>query len=158
VYKTENASVSVTEGVESFINEEMLIVKQKLEAKKRRVRRLKITLGTLSALVVLLGGIALYSQYQLRTLTHDELLVDIPQEKQPKTGEEIIKALGRHVVLPEGVPQIAEVQDVDRLKQSQAFFENARNGDVVVVYSTTIYLYRPAQDVLVSYGDITSVK
>lgn len=141
--------------VSSVVSEEALIIKRRIEVKRTKQRRLKIVLGGLLLLVVVFGVIAAYSQYQLKTLTRDELLVDIPKEKQPRTGEEIVKALGRHVVLPASVPQIAEVQDAARLKITQAFFENAENGDVVVVYDSRIYLYRPSQDVIVASGDIT---
>lgn len=144
--------------VGSFISEEALLIKQRVEAKKAKQKKLRIIFGSLIALVILFAGLTIYSQYQLETLSRDELLADIPKEKQPKTGEEIIKALGRHVKLPEGVPQIAEIKDVSRLKTSQAFFEHAENGDYVVVYDSTIYLYRPSQDILISYGDISNLE
>ncbi|MBP6888711.1 MAG: hypothetical protein KBC21_03325 [Candidatus Pacebacteria bacterium] len=147
----------IVDGVSSFVDAETIALKRRIESKKRRQKNLKLLLGGLFTLVITFGCIAFYSQYKLRTLTQDELLVDIPKEKQPRTGEEIVKALGRHVVLPEGVPQVAEVQDAARLKTTQAFFENSENGDVVVVYDSRIYLYRPSQDIIVSSGDITGL-
>lgn len=141
----------------AFVSEEAKLIRERIETRKLRQRKLKLILGGLLTLVVVLGIVAAYSQYKLHTLTADELLVDIPKEKQPRTGEEIMKALGRHVVLPEGNPQIAEVQDAGRLKTSQAFFENAENGDVVVVYDSIIYLYRPSKDIVVSSGEINGL-
>lgn len=155
--KKEDQVAHLREDASSFISEEAQLIKQRIEKRKLKQKKLKLVLGSLLTLVFVFGAIAIYSQYKLRSITEAELLVDIPKEKQPRTGEEIVKALGRHVILPEGIPQIAEVQDAARLKVSQAFFENAENGDVVVVYESTIYLYRPSKDVLVSYGDITSL-
>lgn len=153
--KKETEVNQISQGINTFVSEEALLIKRRIENKKLKQRKLKIIIGSLFLLVVVFGFVAAYSQYKLQTLTQDELLVDIPKEKQPRTGEEILKALGRHVVLPEGVPQIAEVQDAARLKTTQAFFENSENGDVVVVYDSRIYLYRPAQDIVVGSGDIT---
>lgn len=153
--KKETEVNQISQGINTFVSEEALLIKRRIENKKLKQRKLKIIIGSLFLLVVVFGSVAAYSQYKLQTLTQDELLVDIPKEKQPRTGEEILKALGRHVVLPEGVPQIAEVQDAARLKTTQAFFENSENGDVVVVYDSRIYLYRPAQDIVVGSGDIT---
>lgn len=139
------------------VDEEMDRIRQRIEAKKTKRKKLQLLLGGLSFLVIIFAVVAIYSQYQLRTLTRDELQAEIPLDKQARTGEEIVKALGRLVVLPEGEPQIAEVQDAARLKATQAFFENAENGDVVVVYDSTIYLYRPSKDVLVSFGEISAL-
>lgn len=145
---------TISEEVSSFISEEAQLIRQRVDTRRAKQRKLKIVLGTLLSLVVIFGSIALYSQYKLRTLTRAELQDSIPKESQPRTGEEIVKALGRLVLLPEGVPQIAEVQDVDRLKKSQSFFENAENGDVVVVYDNDIYLYRPSKDIIIGSGKI----
>lgn len=153
--KKETEVSQISQDINTFVSEEALLIKRRIENKKLKQRKLKIIIGSLFLLVVVFGSVAAYSQYKLQTLTQDELLVDIPKEKQPRTGEEILKALGRHVVLPEGVPQIAEVQDAARLKTTQAFFENSENGDVVVVYDSRIYLYRPSQDIVVASGDIT---
>ncbi len=153
--KKESQVKHAEEEASSFVNEEAQLIKQRIENRKLKQRKLKIILGTLLFLVVFLGGIAAYSQYKLQTLTVDELIVDIPKEKQPRTGQEIVAALGRHILLPEGNPQIAEVQDVAQLKMSQAFFENAENGDVVVVYDSLIFLYRPSKDIVIASGDIS---
>lgn len=155
--KSEKEIRHVGEEANSFISEEAQLIKQRIENRKIKQRKLKLVLGTLLSLVVIFGAIAAYSQYRLQTLTEDELLVDIPKEKQPRTGEEIVKALGRHVLLPEGQPQIAEVQDANRLKSTQAFFEKAENGDVVVVYDSVIFLYRPSKDVVIASGDISGL-
>jgi hypothetical protein len=59
------------------------------------------------------------------------------------------------MILPdEQSPQIAEVQDVAQLRKTQDFFKNAENGDVVIMYSSVIYLYRPSQDRVVSAGSV----
>lgn len=46
------------------------------------------------------------------------------------------------------------MQDVAQLRKTQDFFKNAENGDVVIMYSSVIYLYRPSQDRVVSAGSV----
>jgi hypothetical protein len=145
------------EQVSTLLSGEAQLIKERIEKRKLKQRKLKIVIGSLLSLVVIFASIAFYSQYKLRTLTQEELGVDV-RASTPRTGEEIIQALSRHVLLPEGVPQIAEVQDVARLKTSQAFFENAENGDVVIVYDATIFLYRPSKDIVIATGDISSLR
>jgi hypothetical protein len=155
--KEESQVQHIEENANSFISEEAQLIRQRIERRKLKQRKLKLILRILLSLVVIFGTIAAYSQYKLQTLTEDELLVDTPKEKQPRTGEEIVKALGRHVLLPDGSPQIAEVQDAARLKMTQAFFEKAENGDVVVVYDSVIFLYRPSKDIVIASGDISGL-
>lgn len=128
-------------------------LRQKIENKKNRQKKLKMILGGLVALVVLLTLATGYSQYKLYKLAKDEQVTGVTNP--PKTGEEVLAALGKHILLPQGNPQIAEIQDVAKLKETQAFFKDAQNGDIVVVYETTIFIYRPSADIVVAAGDIS---
>ncbi len=147
----------------SFASEQALHIKQKIEHRKGKQKKLKNILLALTVALVVLGAVTVYSQYKLYTLSKAELNVGqagtqaaiAGQATAPKTPEEVISALSRHILLPKGVPQIAEVQDAPKLRDTQAFFKDAENGDIVVVYETTIFLYRPSLDVLVSTGDIS---
>jgi cell division protein FtsL len=138
----------------SYVDDEARALKEKIHRKRKERRRIGIIISTLFVLVVLLIVVVLYSQYRLHTLTRDEIQAGNVVMSQPKTGEEIIQAVARLVTLPDGVPQIAEIKDVNLLKQSQAFFENAENGDLILVYGSSIYLYRPSTDKLINFGNI----
>ena len=130
-------------------------VRQKIENRKKRQKRIKMIFGGLIVLVLLLLCATAYSSYRLHTLAKEELTTSTPVT--PKTAEDVVKALSRHILVPEGVPQIAEVQDAEKLRNSQAFFKDAENGDIVVVYDTTIFIYRPSKDIVVASGDISGV-
>jgi hypothetical protein len=58
------------------------------------------------------------------------------------------------MMLPTTTPQVAMVEDSVKLQASQPFFKDVLNGDVVLMYKTTIIVYRPSRDVIVSVGDI----
>lgn len=145
-----------TEAAVSFAEIEMNSIKQKIEKRKIKQKRLKIIFFALSGVIVLLVCAFGYSQYKLYTLSKAEKAT-VENVVAPKTGEEVVKALSRHILLPEGTPQIAEVKDVTKLRETQAFFKNAENGDIVVVYETTIFVYRPSKDIVVASGDISGV-
>ena len=130
-------------------------MKQKIEMRKKRQKRIRMIFTVLVSLVFLFACVTAYSQYRLHTLANEELTTTTPMV--PKTAEDVIKAISRHILVPPGTPQIAEVQDADKLRNSQAFFKNAENGDIVVIYDTTIFIYRPSKDIIVASGDISGV-
>lgn len=140
----------------SFARGEMEKIKHKLEIRKKKQKRLKIIFLSLGSLITLLIIFVVYSQYKLYTLSRDEKIVPTAVTTAT-TGADVIKLLARHVLLPEGEPQIAEVKDVEKLRDTQAFFKNAENGDLIILYPTTIFIYRPAKDIVVSSGDISGL-
>jgi predicted MPP superfamily phosphohydrolase len=139
------------ESEANFARNEMEKIKHKLDAKK--------IFGTLLGIIVLLVIFAGYSQYKLRSLSLAEKNTDagMPVITASTTPQDIINILGKHILLPEGDPQIAEVRDIEKLRDQQAFFKNAENGDIIVLYATTIFIYRPSKDIIVASGDVTGL-
>lgn len=136
-----------------FAHHEVDSIKHKIEKKKRKQQRFKVLVGFTVLVVITLTCVSIYSTYKLHQLRSLEAVTQT--EAMPKTGEEVLKALRRHILVPEGNPQIAEINDISKLKDTQAFFRDAENGDVVIVYDTTIFIYRPSADIVVASGDIS---
>jgi hypothetical protein len=133
-------------------------IKNKLEKRKKQQQKFAVIFGSLTLIIVVLIVVVIYSQYRLRTLSKEE--VEVPQKlviTASTTPAEIIATLKRHILLPEGNPQIAEVKDVEKLKEQQAFFKDAENGDIIVLYETMIYLYRPSLDIIIASGDVSGL-
>jgi len=147
------------EAEASFARSEMEKIKHKLDAKKKQQKKLKTLFGSLGAVILLLVIFLGYSQYKLYTLSQDENIVS--QESvtinASTTPQDIIRMVGRHILLPDGDPQIAEVRDIEKLRDQQAFFKNAENGDIIVLYDTTIFIYRPGRDIVIASGDISGL-
>lgn len=153
------SSEAYDESEATFARTEMEKVKRKIEVKKRQQQKLKTIFSSLVGVIALLILFLAYSQYKLHALSMDEkslpaLGVTVTASTTP---QDIIRMLGKHILLPEGDPQIAEVKDVEKLRDKQAFFKNAENGDIVVLYSTTIFIYRPSRDIVVASGDISGL-
>jgi hypothetical protein len=123
--------------------------------KKLKQKRVQQIVLSLSLAVFLLISLSIYLEYQVYSLKKLETFKEKTQETTPQTPAEIMEAVSHHIILPTGTPQVAAVQDAAKLSTTQAFFKDAQNGDVVIVYDTMILLYRPATDILVAIGDIT---
>ncbi len=143
----------------SYARSEMEKIKRKLELKKKQQKKLKIIFGSFSGVVFVLIIFLVYSQYKLYTLSRDEKVVteELRVVTASTTPEEIVAMLGKHILLPSGNPQIAEVKDIEKLRDQQAFFKNAENGDLIVLYETTIYIYRPSRDIVVATADVSGL-
>lgn len=152
------AAEAYGESEASFARSEVEKIKSKLEKRKTQQKRMIKIFGGLGGVIFLLIIFLAYSQYKLYKLSRDELAytpTPTVQVTASTTPEEIIRLLGKHVLLPEGSPQIAQVQDVEKLRETQAFFKNSENGDIILLYDTTIFLYRPSKDILVASGDVS---
>lgn len=141
------------ESKESALEKDQTKLNQLRKIRQRRIRRIVLILLGATIFFFLT---TMYSQYQVYILKKLEAANALAHPEVPTTPNQIVEAVSRHIVLPDSVPQIAAVQDAKKLSTSQTFFKNAVNGDVVLVYDTTIILYRPAQDIIVAVGDVTA--
>ncbi len=108
------------------------------------------------AALIIAGGVGYYfwshDTFDARTpnVADDTVLSD-------EDVAEIIKAAGKHIILPEGEePAAAKIIDVDELLKTQPFYRGAINGDILLIYqaSAKAILYSPSRDMLVNVGPI----
>lgn len=69
----------------------------------------------------------------------------------------LLDRVRKHIVLPEDEePTVATIIDVEKLIEDQPFFQNAHNGDKVIVYpkAKTAIIYDPNRDVIVKVGAV----
>lgn len=125
------------------------------QAKKNKQKRLKRVVFSLLGFVIFFFLTTVYSQYQIYILKKLSAAEELAHPEIPTTPNQILEAVAHHIVLPDTIPQIASIQDAKKLSTAQTFFKDAVNGDVVLVYETTIIIYRPSQDILVAVGDIS---
>lgn len=94
------------------------------------------------AVIVLGAGVIIYKQQNPQSLPQNPNNPQVTQEEVKRLVQEV----GKLIELPAGeIPTVATVTDVDKLK-SQTFFQNAKNGDKVLIYSGTrkAILYSPS--------------
>ena len=105
--------------------------------------------------IIILGGGAFgVTKYQ-EAKREIKILEENPLATGDKEFQDIINKVGNHIILPENeTPTIATVSDVDKLKENQPFFRNAKNGDKVLIYESAkkAFLYNPEEDKIVDVG------
>lgn len=124
------------------------------QLRKRKQKRLKKVVVSLFSISLFFFLTTVFSQYQVYRLNNLLAYDGIDHPVVPVTPNQIVAAVAKHMLLPDTVPQIASIQDAKKLSTSQDFFKNAVNGDVVLVYETTIIVYRPSQDIIVVVGNV----
>lgn len=62
-----------------------------------------------------------------------------------------LEKLSKIILLPEEVPTIAEIQDVEKLKNSNAeFYKNARSGDKLILFSEKAIIFREEESLIIN--------
>lgn len=111
---------------------------------KEKLLKPKIIISAVLALLILLLAF-FFIQYQK---TQNELS-KIKSTNQMSTEKEdeskkIIEEVSKIMVLPQNeTPTVATVNDVEKLRATQPFFQLAKNGDKVLVYTNRAILYDP---------------
>lgn len=107
-------------------------------------------------LIILAGGGAAYWYFDRAGGAGGVSLNGLPPQEQlsPKEIQDILKTIGRHIVLPPGEPLIATIQDAEALKKVQPFFGLSQNGDQLLVYPDKAFIYRPSEDKLINVGPV----
>lgn len=85
-----------------------------------------------------------------------------PQLEAQEELDSILTEVSTLITLPEGVtPILATVNNAESLRERQAFFENAQNGDKLLLYTTAptvsdrkAYLYRPETKQLINVAPV----
>lgn len=70
---------------------------------------------------------------------------------------EIVAKVGRLIVLPQDeTPTIATIADAEKISQEQPFYQNAHNGDKVLIYvqAKKAIIYDATRDILVNVGPV----
>jgi hypothetical protein len=88
---------------------------------------------------------------------YDNLKNSTPDKIQQAQTDQYIKAVGKLYSLPKNEkPDVATVKDKEALKKQYPFFDQAENGDVVLIYKDAklAILYRPTTKQLVKVGPV----
>ncbi|MEK7571435.1 MAG: LytR C-terminal domain-containing protein [Patescibacteria group bacterium] len=110
--------------------------------------------------IIILVGIAAASSfmfYQAQQKVVELSTIKGQQMLAQKEVDTLLTEVKKHMVLPEKEkPTIATVTDVNALKKNQPFFENAQNGDKVIVYvqARKAIIYSPNKDIIVNVGSV----
>lgn len=77
-------------------------------------------------------------------------------DEQKKANETLIAEVGTHILLPKEEPEIATITDVDKLRETEVFFNLAQNDDKLLVFKKAkkLILYRPSEKKIVDLAPL----
>ncbi len=115
--------------------------------------RSKLVSALVLGLVVLVG--ILFVQWQNARTEAQELAAMLVQAQSQGAANEAVVAdvlarVRQHIDLPEDVQAtVATIVDVEKLRLENPFYNNANNGDYLIVTNTRAILYAGDRDVIV---------
>lgn len=108
-------------------------------------------------LAMLMGGVGymvkLYVDSQQRIADLTKQLSGTPSGGG-LDAKSTVEKVQRHIVLPKEEPKFVVIQDAATLKQNQPFFAQAKDGDILLVYTSKVILYSPVLDKVVEVAQI----
>jgi hypothetical protein len=111
----------------------------------------KIILGLVVVCVVALGGWWAFHAGSDDTLANISAGVKLT-DAQVQT---IIDRIGKFMVVPtDEKPSVVVLRDVQSLQAQQPFYDGAKDGDILIIYSNRAIIYDPAANKLVSVSPI----
>jgi hypothetical protein len=120
-------------------------------------KRLIIAGGAIALAVLVIAGVGffVFSRYQQ---SQKQSALTGQQAVAGAQSEDLVTKVGKLIDLPKDeTPQIATVSDVAKL-QGQPFFQNAKNGDKVLIYNNNkkVILYDPNADKVINVAPLSS--
>ena len=110
-------------------------------------------------IIVIMGVIWLLTDYiqtkkQVAFLSNPEAQKQARIEADQKELQEIVSLVSKLIILPNEEPNLATIQDAEKLAAQQLFFKDAENGDKILIYKDKAIIFRPAKNILVNVGPV----
>ena len=87
-------------------------------------------------------------KYQEISMKYEQLSGNPAQNRE--AAQKIVEKVKRLYAIPEGIePTVATIVDVDKLRQKNAFYDKAKNGDNLIVTQDRAILYDPVADKII---------
>ena len=85
-----------------------------------------------------------------KTAQQLEELKNSTQASGQQVAEEVLNKIRNHIELPtDPQPTVATITDVERLRESNEFYQKAKNGDHLIITEKRAVLYDPERDVII---------
>lgn len=111
----------------------------------------KYLVGLAALLVLAGGGFFGYTYWKNMQSSPEVQAAQAEEEKQAILGQ-----LSKLMVVPEGDPVLFKVSNEEVMRQQQAFFKDAKNDDVLLVFQASgkAIIFRPSQNMIVNAGPV----
>lgn len=104
-------------------------------------------------IVLLILTVVLINYFQLARKS--ALVKNLPKHQEYEI-KQVTRAMSKLVILPKGqTPKLATIISADSArKQNPQFYAQASDGDLVVIYGETAYIYNPKLKRIVNMGPV----
>jgi hypothetical protein len=109
----------------------------------------KFLIGLIIVAIIVVGGRYFFTKGQ------QDFVIRPGEKLSEEQVTRLVARVGRFLVLPTGEkPSVAAISDVASLATTQAFYQDAKDGDILLVYSNKAIIYDAVADKLVNVGPI----
>ena len=126
-------------------------------SKKRLFRKHSKKLFLYGAFVLVLAASIITAAYYIHRYDNSQREIKrLSAASSENSTQQLVNQVTKLTVLPAGeTPTVFLVNDISKLK-GQAFFDNAQNGDKVLIYTQAkkAYLYRPSTNQLINIAPL----
>jgi H+/gluconate symporter-like permease len=111
-----------------------------------------LIIGIVVVVVVVVGGYFGWKSFQAKQNSPEAQAAQLQQQKN-----EILQKVAALTQVPAEEPVLFTVNDANLLKGQQAFFKDAENGDVLLVYqqSSKALIFRPSTNKIINAGPVS---
>lgn len=122
-----------------------------MEATHQRSRILRIVLVlAVICLIFVLDTKRRAAEDKLRELSVQMEQINPNAKANREMAKQVINKVKRHILLPSDIePTVATIVDVKALREKNAFYNKAKNGDNLIVTPDRAILYDPAKDIII---------
>ncbi len=132
-------------------------VTSKPRSKQKTNLVLFIIVGVVLVVLIAFSAWSFYSYRQVSQEVVKLSSMEGQQELAQRETEDLLSKVSKHMILPQGeTPTVATVTDVEALRREQPFFNEAENGDKLLVYTNAkkAIIFSPEKDVVVNVGTL----
>ncbi len=91
---------------------------------------------------------------QVALLSNPDVQQQAQQEAYQKEVDEVVKQVSKFIILPEGEPNLATIQDAKALAIERPFFKDAEDGDKLLIYKDKAIIFSPTKNILINVGPV----
>lgn len=111
----------------------------------------KVVFGSIIFVLLILTAFLGLSYLTLLKETNND------NQQNAQVAGTLVEKVARLTVIPEGDPTIATVEDIETLEtESPLIYKDAQNGDIVLIYSKKMYIYRESEDKIINIVPIAN--
>ncbi len=111
-----------------------------------------------SIIIVILLGVITFLGFQYYENSKELDKLDDPYylyQLQVDFSEAVLEDISKIMILPDGEPTVLNIDDVESLKvENPEFYDNSKNGDMIVIYPDVAIIYRPGEKLIVNVAPV----